>query len=673
MEKLYLFSISLLLAIVSAIPTQAQQWERLPGPIPDYYGLAGNATCIATNDTFVWMGTASSGIFRTDAQFFANWQPKNKGVQTFTIYSLTYAKGLLVATTKRGVYKSTDYGDTWTAINTGLPIDKKITAFATVGGVLLASTADYGVFSSTDNGQNWQKANNGLLDNNILDLETDGTNFWALTLNAGLYKSTDKGQSWQHVDVAGGCAQCFELELVDNTIFLAGGNILVSHNGGQDWDIDTTLKNIIGIAAHNGRLMAHSLYRVYESTDTGKFWLLDWEYNLDSAQKINSVLATPLDVKYIATQNGGIFRGSIAAVTWKPYNDNLVTSDVSKIEWFQNSLITVAYGRLFRSNNQGMSWFDISPSGSPVNHFITQPDKTLLVATDEGIYTTDFTLINWHAQPDFMGMQKVTKLFDMDGSYYAIADSGIYYSPLKSTVGFSLLAQNIDTLKFTELLLANNLLYAGTTGGLYSATDGHTFTYVNNDIPKRYVYFLREINGKVWLKVGIDTHVSPDGLTWPRYYYIGGITFANSISLVGERIYASTTSGYMFSDSAQDAWKNIPNEAGLDANVFSKSDSFLFIGTGAGIWRFKLSDIGTSAIAPQTENTVNIYPNPANSIVWVDSGTQLKNIEVYNLSGQRLMVCNTCENIDVINLPAGLYIIKATTASGTFTHKFIKE
>jgi photosystem II stability/assembly factor-like uncharacterized protein len=673
MAKLYSFSISFLLVLFFTKTVQAQQWERLPGPTPDYYGLAGNVTCIATNDTFVWVGTANSGIFRTDAQPFAQWQPKNSGVQTFTIYSLNYSNGLLVATTKRGVYKSVDYGNSWVAINNGLPIDKKITAFAAANGVMLAATAEYGVFGSTDNGLNWQKASNGLLDNNVLDVETDGTNFWALTLNAGLYKSTDKGQSWQHITITGGCTQCFELELVDNTIFLAGGSILVSYNGGANWSTDTTLKNIIGIAAYNGRLMAHSQYRVYESTDTGKVWLLDWEYNTDSAETVNTVLATPLDVKYIATPTNGIYRGAVAAVTWKPYNDGLVTSNANKIEWFEGALFTVAYGRFLKSTDQGNTWVDITPSGDAVNHFITQPNKKILVATDGGIYTTNYPMINWQASANFIGTQRVTKLFDMDGSFYAIADSGIYYSPLKSSINFALLANNIDTLQFTELLLAKGVLYAGTNAGLYSAADGHTFTYVNNDIPKRYVYFLREINGKVWLKVGIDTHVSADGLIWPRYYYIGGVTFANSVSVVENRIYASTTSGYMLSDTAQDLWKTIPNEAGLDANVFSKSDSFLFIGTGAGIWRFKLSDIGTGTVAPQMAKTITVYPNPATNVVWVDSDAELKSIGIYNLTGERIIECQTCENIDITKLPAGLYIIKATTPSGTFTHKFIKE
>ncbi len=671
MQHLYRLYALLLFCLVSTFANA--QWQRMKGPVPDFYGPAGTVTCIATNDTVVWIGTANSGIFRASNQPFSPWEATNNGVNTFTIYSLSYHNGLLVATTLRGVYKSTDKGNSWTAINSGLPIEKPITSFASANGVLMAATSSYGVFRSTDNGQSWGKANNGMLDNNVLDLETDGTRFWALTYNAGLFKSDDGGQSWQNVSVAGSCSQCAQLEIIDSTLFLAGGSIWVSRNNGNNWTVDTTVKNITGITAHNGMLIAYNTYRLYESFDTGRTWMLDWEFNTDSAMTVNAALSTPAAIKFAGTQKHGLLRGSIAAITWKPMNNELLTGTITNLEEQNGYVYTTAFGKLFRTEKTADNWTEVGNVGWPViNSFTTYPDK-LIVGTDTGgVYVAGNNLL-WEPSNNGLGNKNILRLLKIGNQLFALTKGGIYRSPNRGQVWVKY-ADNIIPYDYTDLYFDNGIVYAGTTGGIYSSdNDGFSFTIVNPaNIPRREVFFIRRVNGTLWLKIGIDTHISEDGLVWPRHYYLGGVTFANSLSLTQNRMYASTTSGFMFRDTASMQWNYIKNIEGLVVNVFHQSDSFLFAGSGAGVWRLPIESVVTGIQANKT-NTLAVYPNPAKEAITIGTGEVYNRIIVFNAEGRKVLSTQNTNELVLQALPAGLYIIQAVDNKGSYTQKFIKE
>lgn len=668
MKNLYL--VVLFISLFSF--TAKAQWQRLPAPLPEWEAEAGNATCIITNDTFVWVGTEKSGVFKFDLQNAAAWQPANTGIQTYTIYTLIYSKGSLAATTNRGVYISTNNGTSWSPINNGLPLEQKITSFTATNGILLAATEKYGIFRSTDNGQNWSSANNGLLDNNILQVQADDNSVWALSRNAGLFKSNNQGQSWQAVNVLGNCLECSQIAIIDSAIFIAQGSLLVSRNSGGSWEEDTTVKNIIGIRAYNGRLLAHNAYHIYDTYDTGKVWWLDFEFNTDSTRRINTAFSRPDDIKYIATQKHGVYRGNVAAITWKPYNFGLLTANIEQIEWTNGQLYTIAFGRLYSSNNRGITWIDISDfNQTKATSFLVLGNK-LMVSTDGGGIFVLNASQQWNAANNGLNNKQVNKLIKNDNTVFALTKDGIYRTPNEGDIWFKY-TDAIDTLMFTDMLFDNNTLYVGTNLGLFKSTNGGSnFSKVDtSNIPRRYVYFIRKINGQLWLKVGIDTHVSGDGISWPRYYYVGGITFANSVSVVQNRLYASTNSGYLLKDTAQEQWHYIKNIDGLKANVFQVNDSFLYAGTGAGIWRLPISNVVTS------NNTVNsnkliVYPNPTTNYITIDS-KPIQSLEVFSLTGQKVAECKNCNTINIESTPTGIYLLKATTSNGASIQKIVKE
>ena len=73
-----------------------------------------------------------------------------------------------------------------------------------------------------------------------------------------------------------------------------------------------------------------------------------------------------------------------------------------------------------------------------------------------------------------------------------------------------------------------------------------------------------------------------------------------------------------------------------------------------------------------TNNSLQIYPNPAKDILRLKSKSALiKTIEIYNVLGQKVYQSNYKENIDISNLSSGLYIIKAIGNNSIALEKLI--
>ncbi len=173
----------------------------------------------------------------------------------------------------RGVYKTTDGGDTWTKIfyldeytgATDLAMDPDDPAVLYVtmwshqrypdffdSGLkyLEGYTSKSGVFKSTDAGASWNKIHNGLPDEPIgrMAIDVAKTNGKVLYLTVevkskdkkGLYKSTNRGASWKHMNGEFGMTvRPFYFSKIvadptnDSTVYKCGLNLTISTDGGE--------------------------------------------------------------------------------------------------------------------------------------------------------------------------------------------------------------------------------------------------------------------------------------------------------------------------------------------------------------------------------------------------------------------------------------------------------
>ena len=200
-------------------PNGGQDWHQFYIKLPaNGDGQLPNVTSLAVDpqhpDQF-YVGTAGQGIYRYSAA------PEGYGYELFGGVSLphNYVKGLLVSTdsqvyalTTEGLLVIAETGDSWRKIETLPDLATSLVIDPTNPQSLYAGTAGYGAYRSTDGGQTWTAINDGLgwqpgiiLRVSAITIDEANPRHVALatTLSVGsqlagggVYESFDQGQSW---------------------------------------------------------------------------------------------------------------------------------------------------------------------------------------------------------------------------------------------------------------------------------------------------------------------------------------------------------------------------------------------------------------------------------------------------------------------------------------------
>jgi|LauGreDrversion4_1035100.scaffolds.fasta_scaffold88300_1 hypothetical protein len=80
------------------------------------------------------------------------------------------------------------------------------------------------------------------------------------------------------------------------------------------------------------------------------------------------------------------------------------------------------------------------------------------------------------------------------------------------------------------------------------------------------------------------------------------------------------------------------------------------------------ADFGT------TNNTISLYPNPAQEVLNISSSNSITKIEVYDMQGRNVASNNNASVVNVVALAKGAYIVKVVQENGSVVAKqFIKE
>lgn len=179
---------------------------------------------VTKHSSYLFAGT-DNGIYRGE-ESSDEWTPVNHGLlnlnddtggsktAVFAIAPGLKRKHLFIGTDS-GVYSTTNNGDTWKPVNTGLPGADPLSCFSTSSVRHLVSYIDIndakklwlfagaadGVYRSSNRGRLWEKASNGLPEGpvNALAAYTDksnGKNYVFAATDKGVFRSEDHGEHW---------------------------------------------------------------------------------------------------------------------------------------------------------------------------------------------------------------------------------------------------------------------------------------------------------------------------------------------------------------------------------------------------------------------------------------------------------------------------------------------
>jgi hypothetical protein len=120
-------------------------------------------------DNYLFVGAQVGGVFRSSNNG-DSWQAVNTGLTNTTAYALASIENeLFVGTGGSSVFKSTDYGNTWSPASNGMP-SQTVYALLTINSILVAGTDATGIYVSTNRGASWSAMNNGLSNTAVFSL-----------------------------------------------------------------------------------------------------------------------------------------------------------------------------------------------------------------------------------------------------------------------------------------------------------------------------------------------------------------------------------------------------------------------------------------------------------------------------------------------------------------------
>ncbi|MCK5051597.1 MAG: T9SS type A sorting domain-containing protein [Candidatus Cloacimonetes bacterium] len=538
-----------------------------------------------------------------------------------------------------GIYKSTDGGDTWDELTSGLPSHDGV---GRIGLTIAKSNPEVlyafydqqpvggysylGIFKTTDGGASWNQTN----DWNITDMNS----------SFGWYF----GQIC--VDPAN-----------ENRVYAMGVALCRTENGGNNWQVIADYGNMDEIHVdHHAMIIDEFTGRIVEGNDGGLYTSDDYGNNWDKIDNIPLTQFYAIEMDYL--NPGRIYGGT-------QDNSTIRTMTGALDDWYvilggdgfyckvnhTNPNIIFAesqWGNLHRSTNGG-NWFEnIADQMSYDRKNWSSPlamhpvDPTILYFGTYRVWKTTNSGDNWTAVSNDL----------TDG------DSGTSYHTV------STIAVNPNY---------PNVVIAGTDDGNVhvSTDDGNNWSDVTAGLPNRWITRVAgdpfdmntiyvTVSGFRWDDPYPHVFKSTDlGQNWIDISSNLPQLPINCITLDQEfpnRIFIGSDAGVFFTENGGDEWQSLsdglPNVPVIDMLIHNPTRTLLLGTYGCSAYTMDLDDLNTGI----TEDIVTVgvdlyqnYPNPFNPETTISFNIQSSvyqaEIEIFNIKGQKVKTLNVVNPI----------------------------
>ena len=291
-----------------------------------------------------------------------------------------------------GIWKSTNGGNTWTQLTTGLPAPADtvgrigLSVSPSSPNILYAIYCDHpgdfmGVYKSTNHGNSWTRTNDGALQGflggfgwyfgNIRVDPTDPNRVFVLGLD--LYRSTNGGSSWSEVgsSVHVDHHAMFISPNDHNRVYLGcDGGVYLSTNGGTGWNLCTSQPSTQFYAITIDHLNPQRLYG--GTQDNGTLRTLtgasnDWEEIFGGDGFYCNIDYTNSNVIYAEYQWGWLVKSMDLGYSWNYVMDGINYYD-DRHNWctpvitdpVNHNVLYYGSNRLYKTTDGGNWWNAIS-------------------------------------------------------------------------------------------------------------------------------------------------------------------------------------------------------------------------------------------------------------------------------------------------------------------------
>lgn len=595
-------------------PLGLDSWET------NSYGPGnGRINCIhpdPNNDGVIYIGTPSGGLWRSEDSG-ASWEPLTDHLPTLGVSAIAVdhsnSNTIYIATGDCdgqdtygiGVLKSTDNGETWNTTGLSLDLGENIKSHRMLqhpvdANLLFAATSD-GLYKTNNAGLTWIKVLSGI----IYDIEfKPGDPSIVYACKDRFYKSTDSGDSFSPLN--GQLPNSSQIErisiavtdaepdyvycLVADDVYSAFMGLYRSMDSGETFELRSDSPNIL-----SSNLDGNSL--------GGQAW-----YDMEIA-------VSNENADQVITGGVNLWESSNGGQSWSINSHwlyeqgmipNYVHADIHHLEYEGDLLYCGSDGGIFRSNNDGDDFDDLS-AGLEISQFyrfdVNDNDGSMVIG---GTQDNGTNLLEDDSWTHVLGADGMKAIIDPENSdiMYACTQWGSIHKSTNGGDSFDWSSSGINengawVTPYIMSPINNDVLFAGYENVWRSNDGADSWSPISSNINQQlrsiamgmsdpntiysasYTDIHRTTNG------GSDWDNVSDGLP------SASISFIAVHPIDAQKVWV-TFSGFSeyekvyFSEDGGDNWINISdNLPNIPVNCISldhQNDNGLYIGTDVGIY-----------------------------------------------------------------------------------------
>jgi photosystem II stability/assembly factor-like uncharacterized protein len=423
-----------------------------------------------------------------------------------------------------GLYKSTDGGDTWTPLKSGLPKELGKMAIAVCRSnpekvyALIESDSETekgGLYVSTDAGDSWSQVSD---DNHIIqrawyyiELFVDPKNENLLyVMSAPMLKSIDGGKTWEDVSNTHGDYHNLWINPnnTDNMIVSDDGGSAISFNGGKTWSAQDNQPTAQFYRINVDNLFPYNIYGGQQdntsvkitSREPGQGGISSENWSASAGGESAFLAFNPDDPKLVL---GGSYQGTIDALnTEAKAGTNIMAAPIqyltrdakdmkyrfnwnAPIIWSKHEPGVYYHGaqHLLRTGDLGKTWKEVSPD-------LTRNEKSKqgrpgVPYTNEAVGAENYGTLAYVLESPLE--KAVIYTASDDGLLHLTKDNGKNWQNVTPQGLQECLINAIEVSPFdkaTVYIATTRYKFNDHTPGLYKSADyGKTWTKINSGIP----------------------------------------------------------------------------------------------------------------------------------------------------------------------------------------------
>lgn len=523
---------------------------------------------------------------------FSQWSRANAGVEggvIFSVYAVPSTNTVYCGSNGSGVFKSTNGGDNWIPVNSGVsdygfyPATFTSNTSAVFMGANYSNTNGGGMYRTTNSGNSWQKINTGLAGLSLgINMAVTVNNDIAIATDSGVFRSSDNGNSWSNISGNMGPAVSAKSLYFSNDTLIAGTKSGVYFSTGffTNW---TLINNGLPAAApYCINKFNNKLYLVYfggglfVSSNNGTSWS-SANYNLTGIQ-LNARCLYVFNNTLFLSGNGGVY--TLGENTWTNMNTGLPT-DYPFFYWLTSvpgKLLTCTYGKaMYATTNNGTSWTQkisgLAASGVQSNKIINVSGTLFSASAVNGVYKSTDGGDNWITINNGNNL-KCNNIYSSANKIYSLTDAGVFVTSNSGATWSSLnggLTGN--DLKTRCMFIDGTNYYLGTYNGILKSTDdGQSWTPTSFYSTQKLIDCFAKVNGVLFAgSEGVSNSLvksSDNFATWQAVTFYQSFTpQVFDIYVEGTVMYLGTGHGVHRSTNTGANWAILNNGLGGDPYV----------------------------------------------------------------------------------------------------------